>query len=69
MPPVVDTEQLELMKELLRQRGLLATGGNIRSLPFASSNGVPPGGVNGSNGSSSVANGIPSDAAATVPPT
>jgi hypothetical protein len=29
-----DTSQLELLKALLQQKGLLATGGNIRSIPF-----------------------------------
>lgn len=39
--PLVETEQQKnqaaLLEELLRQRGLLATGGNIRQLPFAAS--------------------------------
>jgi hypothetical protein len=30
-----DPAQLELMKAVLEQRGLLATGGNIRSIPFS----------------------------------
>ena len=34
-------QDAELMKELLRQRGLLATGGNIRALPFADGPVVP----------------------------
>lgn len=33
--PVATQDPQELMKALLQQKGLLATGGNIRSLPFA----------------------------------
>lgn len=56
MPVATDTSQLELIKALLAQKGLLATGGQFRPVPFdyaaaAAGNGV------GANGSTPSTNG------------
>jgi hypothetical protein len=60
-----DPSQLELVKALLQQKGLLATGGNIRSIPFSDE--APA----SSDGSASTGGSIPSPSgagAATRPP-
>lgn len=49
MQPQVDLNDPAVVQELLRQKGLIASGGNIRAIPFA--NASPRGAANGMVGS------------------
>lgn len=74
MPQVAtDPAQASLMEELMRQKGLLATGGNIRMLPFGSATTSPNGSSNGSASTSSLGSAsaavAPSDTEPVVDPT
>lgn len=56
MPPVATPTEQDLV-EILKQRGLLATGGNIRSIPFADDASSPSASSDGSAGTTPLSSG------------
>ena len=57
--PQVDMNDPAVIQELLRQKGLLASGGNIRMMPFANSSGMGTANASGGASNASPVSGTP----------